>query len=83
MDRVERCLACAHAVHELDLLGYLFGPITRVYCESGVNTRGFEVDETVAMTLKFASGMVGTFLMSECVPHVAFPNRRCYGVRDR
>ncbi|KAJ8296395.1 scyllo-inositol 2-dehydrogenase (NAD(+)) [Rhodotorula toruloides] len=34
--------------HEIDCLRYLFGNITRVYCEVGASTRGFPVDETGA-----------------------------------
>uniref|UniRef100_A0A0K3CHY2 BY PROTMAP: gi/472581415/gb/EMS19154.1/ quinate utilization oxidoreductase QutH [Rhodosporidium toruloides NP11] n=1 Tax=Rhodotorula toruloides TaxID=5286 RepID=A0A0K3CHY2_RHOTO len=52
--------------HEIDCLRYLFGDITRVYCEVGASTRGYPVDETGAVTLRFASGVVGTFLFSEC-----------------
>ena len=52
-------------VHDIDLFRHFFGNITRVYCELGSNTRGFEVEETGAITLKFASGTVGTFVFSE------------------
>ncbi|BGP29504.1 hypothetical protein JCM10296v2_001243 [Rhodotorula toruloides] len=51
--------------HEIDCLRYLFGDIARVYCEVGASTRGFRVDETGAVTLKFASSVVGTFLFSD------------------
>ncbi|GAA6052323.1 Oxidoreductase [Rhodotorula toruloides] len=51
--------------HEIDCLRYLFGDITRVYCEVGASTRGYPVDETGAVTLRFASGVVGTFLFSD------------------
>ena len=52
-------------VHDLDLLRFFFGNIVRVYCEKGASTRGFEVEETGACTLKFATGAVGTFVFSE------------------
>ncbi|KAL7344096.1 quinate utilization oxidoreductase QutH [Rhodotorula toruloides] len=51
--------------HEIDCLRYLFGNITRVYCEVGASTRGFPVDETGAVTLRFGSGVVGTFVFSD------------------
>lgn len=51
--------------HELDLMRYLFGDVSRVYAESGSSTRGFDVDETVAITLRFRSGVVATVLLSE------------------
>ncbi|CDR36776.1 RHTO0S02e06722g1_1 [Rhodotorula toruloides] len=59
--------------HEIDCLRYLFGNITRVYCEVGASTRGFPVDETGAVTLRFGSGVVGTFVFSEC----GLPLRTC------
>ncbi|GAA5864667.1 hypothetical protein JCM3774_006033 [Rhodotorula dairenensis] len=54
--------------HEIDCLRFLLGDIVRVYCEVGASTRGFPVDETGACTLKFASGIVGTFLFSDATP---------------
>lgn len=53
--------------HELDLMRYLFGDITRVFAETGKKTRAYDVEETVAITLKFDSGIVGTMLISEYV----------------
>jgi predicted dehydrogenase len=51
--------------HEVDLLRHLFGELTRVYVELGPALRGHEVDETGAVTLRFASGVVGTFVFSD------------------
>ncbi|PWN37046.1 NAD(P)-binding protein [Meira miltonrushii] len=51
--------------HELDLMRFLFGEITRVFAEPGSTTRGFDVEETVAITLKFQSGCVGTIILSD------------------
>lgn len=58
-------------VHDLDLMRYLFGDIVRVYCENGISTRSFSVEETGALTIKFASGTVGTFIFSDAAasPH--------------
>lgn len=58
-------------IHEIDLLHYWYGPITRVYAEQTVSQRGFEAEEGAAITLRFASGLVGTFLLSDAVvsPH--------------
>ncbi|KAJ6566953.1 hypothetical protein B0H19DRAFT_1258128 [Mycena capillaripes] len=52
-------------VHDVDLLIFLFGPILRVYCEEGISTRGHPVEETGALTIKFESGTVGTFIFSD------------------
>lgn len=58
-------------IHEIDILHYLFGPITRVYAEETLSQRGYPAEEGAAITLRFASGMVGTFLLSDAVvsPH--------------
>lgn len=53
-------------VHEIDNLRYLFGDIDRIYAEKGMSTRGYEVEETVVMTMRFDSGIVGTFIISDC-----------------
>lgn len=55
-------------VHEIDILSYLFGPITRVHAEQTMSQRGFEVEEGAAILLRFASGLVGTFILSDCTP---------------
>lgn len=58
-------------IHEIDILHYLFGPIIRVFGEGTISQRGYEAEEGAAITLKFASGIVGTFLLSDAVvsPH--------------
>jgi predicted dehydrogenase len=55
-------------VHEVDLLHYLFGPIVRVHAEKTISQRGFEAEEGAALTLRFKSGIVGTFLISDHTP---------------
>ncbi|KAJ8116807.1 hypothetical protein OPT61_g1853 [Boeremia exigua] len=54
-------------IHEIDLLHYWYGPITRVYAEQTLSQRGFDAEEGAAITLRFASGLVGTFLLSDAV----------------
>ncbi|KAL1849481.1 hypothetical protein Plec18170_007388 [Paecilomyces lecythidis] len=54
-------------IHEVDLLHYLFGPIVKVYAERVVSQRGFEAEEGGAIILKFKSGVVGTFTLSDNV----------------
>lgn len=51
--------------HELDLMRFLFGEIQQVFCQTGNNTRGFDVEETCAITLKFENGFIGTFILSD------------------
>ncbi|KAM0720879.1 hypothetical protein Q7P37_003164 [Cladosporium fusiforme] len=55
-------------VHEIDILHYLLGPIVRVFAEQTLSQRGHEAEEGAAIVLKFASGVVGTFLLSDATP---------------
>ena len=55
-------------IHEVDLLQHLFGPISRVYAEGTLAQRGNAAEEGAAMVLRFASGAVGTFLLSDATP---------------
>lgn len=55
-------------IHEVDILQYLLGKIVRAYAEKSISHRGFEAEEGAAMTLRFASGVVGTFLISDHTP---------------
>ena len=55
-------------IHEVDLLHYLLGPITRVHAERTISQRGYEAEEGAALTLRFKSGAVGTFFISDNVP---------------
>ncbi|CAG1963054.1 unnamed protein product [Fusarium graminearum] len=55
-------------IHEVDLLHYLFGPIVRVHAEKTISQRGFEAEEGAALTLRFKSGIVGSFIISDHTP---------------
>ncbi|RMY24643.1 hypothetical protein D0865_16381 [Hortaea werneckii] len=55
-------------VHEVDILQYLLGPITRVHAEQTISLRGHEAEEGAAILLRFASGVVGTFVLSDATP---------------
>ncbi|KAH8703791.1 quinate utilization oxidoreductase QutH [Talaromyces proteolyticus] len=60
-------------IHDIDLLHFFFGPITRVHAESirpqrhRANT-SHTAEEGAALTLRFASGVVGTFLVCDATP---------------
>lgn len=54
-------------VHEVDILQYLFGSIVRVHAEQTISQRGHEAEEGAAVLLRFASGVVGTFILSDAV----------------
>ncbi|GAW23354.1 hypothetical protein ANO14919_129120 [Xylariales sp. No.14919] len=64
-------------VHEVDILQYFLGPIVRVSAEKTPGRVGSEgghadaVEDGAALTLRFASGAVGNFILSDGVvsPH--------------
>ena len=55
-------------IHDVDLLRHLCGDVARVYAEGGSRLRGHEVEDTVAITLRFTSGAIGTILASDATP---------------
>lgn len=55
-------------IHEIDTLQYLLGPVSRVYAEQSSPQRGHEAEESAAVVLRFSSGVVGTFLVSDATP---------------
>jgi predicted dehydrogenase len=57
-------------VHDVDLLQFLFGAIERVHVEKIARQRGdhHKTDEGAALTLRFASGVVGSFLVCDATP---------------
>ncbi|CAK1360022.1 unnamed protein product [Cercospora beticola] len=55
-------------VHDLDILQYLLGPIIRVHAEKSISQRSYEAEEGAAIVLRFASGVVGTFILADNCP---------------
>ena len=52
-------------IHEVHNLRMLCGDIVAVQAFASNATRGFAVEDTVAINLRFASGVLGTFLLSD------------------
>ena len=52
-------------IHEVHNLRMLCGDIVAVQAFASHATRGFPVEDTVAINLRFASGVLGTFLLSD------------------
>jgi predicted dehydrogenase len=62
-------------IHEIDLMHYLFGPVVRIHAEKTISRRAPDAsdaaEEGAAITMRFNSGIVGTFIISDNVasPH--------------
>lgn len=52
-------------IHEMDNLRYLCGEIATVQAMASNAVRGFEVEDTVVIGLKFCSSALGTFTLSD------------------
>jgi predicted dehydrogenase len=52
-------------IHEIGVMRYLFGEIDSVTAHVSRATRGFEVEDSAAITLAFGNGALGTFLLSD------------------
>lgn len=55
-------------IHEIDSLRYVCGEIVNVYATTGSGARGFAVEDTAAITLNFAAGVVGSIFLSDATP---------------
>jgi predicted dehydrogenase len=55
-------------IHDIDLMRHFGGEIVRVYAELGHGARGFDVEDTIAATVRFASGAVGSLVASDTTP---------------
>jgi len=54
-----------NAIHDIDMLQYWLGGIAEVFVMEGPKERPYPVDSTVQLIFKFASGVVGSFLLTD------------------
>lgn len=52
-------------IHDLDLIQHFAGPIAEVHAFQSNATRGFDVEDTAVVSLRFASGTLGTVNLSD------------------
>jgi predicted dehydrogenase len=55
-------------IHDIDNIRYICGEIKRVYAETSSAVRGFEVEDTASVVMRFKDGALGTIVLSDCVP---------------
>lgn len=55
-------------IHEFDTLRFLCGEIASIQAEISAGVRGWEKEDAAAITMRFASGALGTFTLSDATP---------------
>ncbi|MBC8077598.1 MAG: Gfo/Idh/MocA family oxidoreductase [Chloroflexales bacterium] len=53
-----------HAIHAHDMLCYLLGPVSEVFCRAATLVNPIEVEDTAAATLRLASGALATLAVT-------------------
>lgn len=56
-----------NAIHELDCLRFLCGEIDGVFAMKNSRGRGYQVEDTAVVALRFATGALGTLTLSDAV----------------
>lgn len=55
-------------IHDIDNLRFICGEITEVQALTSNNVRGFPVEDTAALLMRFANGALGTVTVSDATP---------------
>ena len=55
-------------IHDIDNMRFICGEIKRVYAETSSAVRGFEVEDSASVSLRFSNGALGGIVASDCVP---------------
>lgn len=53
-------------IHDIDIMRFLQGEIVEVQAQTSNGVRGFDVEDTATVQLRFASGALGTLAVSDC-----------------
>lgn len=54
-------------IHDIDLMQFLCGPVETIHAMQSSKTRGFDVEDTAVISLRFASGALGTVNVSDTI----------------
>ena len=60
--------ALINLIHELDTLRFICGEIHQVYAQSSSEARKLDVEDSLAVSLSFENGAVGSILASDATP---------------
>ena len=72
-----------HSIHSCDILGWLFGPVERVYATTR-NMFGYSVEDVAALTIEHRNGVVGNLVtVFNGVQHRRNGASRCSSSRHR
>ncbi|MFC1452143.1 Gfo/Idh/MocA family protein [Verrucomicrobiota bacterium] len=55
-------------IHDLDSLRFICGEITEIYAQTRSEVRGFDVEDSLSISLCFEGGALGTVLASDACP---------------
>ena len=55
-------------IHDIDNMRYICGEIHKVYAETSSAVRGFEVEDTASVSIRFSGGALGSIITSDCSP---------------
>ncbi len=58
-------------IHDIDNMRYICGEIHEVYAMASRQVRGFPVEDTASITLRFENGALGTIFLSDCAPSLS------------
>ncbi|MCL2232619.1 MAG: Gfo/Idh/MocA family oxidoreductase [Treponema sp.] len=56
----------SNGIHDADRIRFLCGDVSEVFSFKAASIRGYEVEDTAAVTLRCKNGAVGTYYISDC-----------------